>query len=93
MARSDIECHRCWPLAVDEAAHAVLGVLFGLRLQRMKIDLRSWQGRITFEAGFPPGKWRQDLLVSLAGEIPRSVPTPADGLSATASAAPGLQRI
>lgn len=69
MARSDIETHRCWPLAVHEAAHAILGVLFGLRLQCLEIDLRALRGRTDFEAGFPPGKWRQDLLVSLAGEI------------------------
>lgn len=77
MARSDIEAHRCWPLAVHEAAHAILGVLFGLRLQRLEIDLRALQGRTDFEAGFPPGKWRQDLLVSLAGEIAQKRADPA----------------
>ncbi len=64
-----IESHRCWPLAVHEAAHAILGVLFGLRLRRMEIDLRTWQGGATFESGFPPDQWRRDLLVSLAGEL------------------------
>jgi hypothetical protein len=63
------EAHRCWPLAVHEAAHAVLGVLFGLRLERIEIDLRTWQGATFFEGRFPPSGWRQDLLVSLAGEI------------------------
>ena len=63
------EAHRCWPLAVHEAAHAVLGVLFGLRLERIEIDLRTWQGATFFEGRFPPSGWRQDLLVSFAGEI------------------------
>lgn len=66
---AEIESHRCWPLAVHEAAHAVLGVLFGLRLKRIAIDLRTWQGGATFESGFPPNEWRRDLLVSLAGEL------------------------
>ena len=66
---STIEAHRCWPLAVHEAAHAILGVLFGLRLERIEIDLRTWQGATFFEGKFPPGRWRQNLLVSLACEI------------------------
>lgn len=69
MTSATIEAHRCWPLAVHEAAHAVLGVLFGLRLERIEIDLRTWQGATLFEGRFPPCRWRQDLLVSLAGEI------------------------
>lgn len=69
MTSSMIEAHRCWPLAVHEAAHAVLGVLFGLRLGRLEIDLRTWRGATFFEGQFPPCRWRQDLLVSLAGEI------------------------
>lgn len=68
-ARSKIESHRCWPLAVHEAAHAILGVLFGLRLMRLEIDLRSWKGGAIFHDRFPPRAWRQDLLVALAGEL------------------------
>lgn len=68
MTSATIEAHRCWPLAVHESAHAVAGVLFGLRLARLEIDLRAWQGATVFEAPFPPGRWREDLLVSLAGE-------------------------
>lgn len=63
-----IESHRCWPLAVHEAAHAVLAVLLGLRLRRMEIDLRTRQGGTVFESGFPPDDWRWKLLVSLPGE-------------------------
>lgn len=69
MTSATIEAHRCWPLAVHESAHAVAGVLFGLRLARLEIDLRAWQGVTFFETPFPPGRWREELLVSLAGEI------------------------
>lgn len=69
MTSATIEAHRCWPLATHEAAHAVLGVLFDLRLERLEIDLRAWQGATFFKEQFPPSNWRQDLLVSLAGEI------------------------
>lgn len=69
MTSATIEAHRCWPLAVHESAHAVVGVLFGLRLARLEIDLRAWQGVTFFEAPFPPGRWREELLVSLAGTI------------------------
>ena len=72
-----IESHRCWPLAIHEAAHAVLGVLFGLRLRRIEIDLRTWQGGAIFETGFSPDEWRRDLLVSLAGELAQKRADPA----------------
>lgn len=72
-----IESHRCWPLAVHEAAHAVLGVLFGLSLRRIAIDLQTWQGSTTFESDFPPSEWRRDLLVSLAGELAQKRADPA----------------
>jgi hypothetical protein len=55
-------------LAIHEAAHAVVGEALGLALTSIEVNLIEWRGGASFERGFGPEMWRQDLLVSLAGE-------------------------
>jgi hypothetical protein len=59
-------CHA--PLAIHEAAHAVVGEALGLTLLSIEIDFDQWQGGAKFDLGFGPEMWRKDVLVSLAGE-------------------------
>lgn len=68
-----------WALAVHEAAHVVVGALFGLVATQIRLEPGKWLAKSTFTTGFSAKEWRKDLLVTLAGEAAQRRADPSGG--------------
>ena len=49
----------CWPLAIHEAAHAVVGSVLGLPILAVAIDFDQWNGGRR-QTVFSAEEWRRD---------------------------------
>ncbi len=56
-------------LAAHEVGHAVVAHIFGAKVSEIRVNPQTRNGGMDLEDAFPAEKWREDLLISIAGEV------------------------